>query len=263
MNKPFFLLTNDDGIHAFGLQHLCDAVADFADIAIIAPNEERSGSGLCVSWHQPLHVQEYQWNLPSVQAWSVSGTPADCVKMGLSVLLTKKPDLILSGINSGSNAGATVLYSGTVGGTIEGALRGIPGIAFSFSDFTFPSLGCVRETVAHIVQHALDHPLKQGSILNVNFPRNCAEGTKGLRMARQGRGVWMENPRPHVRQEGTSSSWLLGGKWHHREEEDNSDVALLEKGYVTIAPIYVGEMTDHDAFSRHRELLERRKIASL
>src|SRR5574338_1188667 len=131
--KSHILITNDDGIKAPGIQHLWSALKDFATISIVAPKTEQSGVGLGITIRSALHIEEFAWEeLDS--CWSVTGTPADCVKMALSVLLPSPPDLIVSGINRGTNAGRTVLYSGTIGGVIEGILRGIPGIAFSSFD---------------------------------------------------------------------------------------------------------------------------------
>ena len=118
-NRPLILLTNDDGIHAAGIRHLWEAVSDLADIAIVAPDQERSGCGLSITWTKPLQIRPFPWDA-GTPAWSLNGTPADCVKMACSVLLDRKPHMVLSGINKGSNAGRTVLYSGTVGGIKPG-----------------------------------------------------------------------------------------------------------------------------------------------
>ena len=120
--KPFLLITNDDGIRAPGIKHLWESVKDHADVAIVAPLVEKSGCGMSITWTKPLHIQEISWE-SNIPAWSISGTPADCVKMAIAILLDRRPDFIISGINRGSNAGRTVFYSGTVGGVIEGALK--------------------------------------------------------------------------------------------------------------------------------------------
>ena len=126
MSKNFrILIINDDGIHAPGLIHLWKALVDLADVTIIAPAIEQSGVGLGITLRSPLHIESVAWN-KGTPAWKISGTPADCVKMALSVILKTPPDLIVSGINRGSNSGRNVLYSGTVGGVIEGVLRNIP-----------------------------------------------------------------------------------------------------------------------------------------
>ncbi len=255
MAKPFILITNDDGIQALGIRHLWDAVRDFADVAIVAPHTEKSGCGMSITWSKPLNLREAAWE-DKTPAWSVNGTPADCVKMGISVLLKKKPDLIISGVNRGSNAGRTVLYSGTVGGVIEGVLRNIPGIAFSFSDIDFPALGSVKKLIAAIIHHFLADPLPTGSFLNVNFPVKCQEGVKGIRMARQGRGYWLENPDRRIHPEGNPYYWL-GGQWSTHEEEPDSDVALLGQGYLTAVPIFIGDLTDHQLMKKHQDAIQK------
>jgi 5'-nucleotidase len=253
--RPFLLLTNDDGIYAPGIRHLWEAVRDHADVAIVAPQSEKSGCGLGITWTKPLHIQPVVWD-GNTPAWCLNGTPADCVKMGLSVLLPKKPSLIISGVNKGSNSGRTVLYSGTVGGVIEGALKGIPGIAFSFSDLDPPPLAATKKYIYPIIEHVLKHPFPEGSFLNVNFPYNCKEGVKGFRMARQGRGYWIESPDRRLHPEGAPYYWL-GGKWGHVEEDPESDVALLNQGYIAAVPIHVGELTDHATLEKHRKAVER------
>src|SRR5262249_46512385 len=152
MKKPFLLITNDDGIHAPGIRHLWESVHAFADVAIVAPHTEKSGSGLSITWAKPLMIREVAWE-KNTPAWTVNGTPADCVKMATSVLLKKRPDMVISGINRGSNAGRTVLYSGTIGGVIEGVLKQIPGIAFSFCDMDPPPLSVTKPYIFPLIQH--------------------------------------------------------------------------------------------------------------
>ncbi len=252
--KPFLLITNDDGIHAPGIKHLWETVADKADIAIIAPHNEKSGSGLSITWTKPLHIHPFPWpnNTP---AWSLNGTPADCVKMALAVLLEKKPDMIISGINRGSNSGRTVLYSGTIGGTIEGVLKGIPGIAFSFSDFDEPPISATKKYIFPLIQYFLKNPLPAGTLLNVNFPYNCKDKIVGVRMAKQGKSYWIEAPDRRVHPEGAPYYWL-GGTWGGVAEDPESDVALLEQGFITVAPIHVGELTCKDTFEKHKDFTE-------
>lgn len=255
MTRPFILLTNDDGITAPGIRHLWQAVHEHADVAIIAPHSEKSGCGLGITWTKPLHVRPIQWE-KNTPAWSVTGTPADCVKMGVSIILNKRPDLILSGINRGSNAGRTVLYSGTVGGIIEAAFKNIPGIAFSFSDAEGPPLSATEKYIFPLVRHVLNHPMPQGTFLNVNFPLNAAERIAGFKMAKQGLGYWVEEPDRRIHPEGLPYYWL-GGKWRPFEEDPESDVALLEQGYIAAVPIHVNQLTDQAAFTKHKALVSQ------
>lgn len=240
--KPKILITNDDGIHARGLWHLWHALKDFADLKIVAPSSERSGAGLGLTLHQPLTIEPVKWE-DHTSAWKVSGTPADCVRMAMSVILEETPDLIVSGVNRGSNSGRNVLYSGTIGGTIEGALRKIPGIAFSSEEDDDTKFADIEQYILSIVQHMLEHPLSPGTLLNVNFPYPHKH-IKGLRLARQGKGLWVENPDKQVHPEGYTC-YHQGGKWSEHPEHDDSDVALLRQGYVTAVPIHIDELTDH------------------
>ncbi|MBF8262634.1 MAG: surE [Parachlamydiales bacterium] len=253
MTRPFILITNDDGIQAEGIRHLWDATRDFADLAIVSPHTEKSGSSLSFTWTKPLTIREYAWD-DATPAWSINGTPTDCVKMAISVLLTRRPDLIISGVNRGSNAGRTVLYSGTIGGVIEGVMRDIPGIAFSFSEPSFPALGVVKNYISTIVKHFIDHPIPTGSFLNVNFPLLDGPGIQGIRMARQGRGYWMEKPDKRLHPEGSPYYWL-GGQWSTHDEVSDSDVILLQKGYITAVPICVGDLTDHRLLKQHEDAI--------
>lgn len=256
MTRPYILITNDDGIHAPGIKHLWNAVQEFADVAIVAPHAEKSGSGLSITWTKPLHLRAYPWE-NETPAWSLNGTPADCVKMALSVVLDQKPDLVISGINRGSNSGRTVLYSGTVGGVIEAVMKGIPGIAFSYSDVDDPPVALTKKTIFPIIEHFLKHPLPSGTFLNVNFPYNTKDGFKGIRMATQGRGYWHEAPDKRIHPEGVPYYWL-GGTWGAANSEDaNSDVSLLNQGYITVAPIHVGELTCKNTFELHKDFSEK------
>ncbi len=256
--RPYLLITNDDGIHAPGIRHLWETVREHADTAIVAPQVERSGSGLSITWTKPLHIHPVLWE-KSTPAWTLNGTPADCVKMALAVLLDRKPDLIISGINRGSNPGRTVLYSGTIGGVIEGAFKNIPGIAFSFSDLEPPPLSVTQQYIYPIIRHFLEHPLPAGTILNVNFPYNAKEGVKGFRIAKQGKGYWVESPDKRIHPEGVPYYWL-GGKFKSFEEDPESDIALLEQGFIAAVPIHVSQMTDLDAFEKHKSLFETKLV---
>lgn len=252
--RPFLLIVNDDGIHAPGLKHLWQAVHPFAEVAIVAPQSEKSGCGLGITWTKPLHIHPVSWELDT-PAWALNGTPADCVKMALAVLLEKRPNMIISGVNRGSNSGRTVLYSGTIGGVIEGALKGIPGIAFSFSDFDVPPLSATGKYIFPLIQHFLDHPLPSGTLLNVNFPYHCKDGVKGLKIAKQGKSYWKEAPDRRIHPEGIPYYWL-GGAWGAVDEDPLSDVAYLEQGYVAVTPIHVGELTCQATYQKYKTLTE-------
>jgi len=245
MNKPFILLVNDDGIYAPGIKHLWRALVDKADLSIVAPSTEQSGVGLCITYRTPLHVEKIPWE-QNTPAWKVNGTPADCVRMALSVLLDRKPDLIVSGINRGANAGGVLLYSGTVAGVIEGTLRSIPGIAFSHANYENPQYADCEESICSIVSYILENPLPKGSFLNVNHPATSI--LKGFKLAKQGFGYYLEDPDKRLHPEGYPYYWM-SSKWSDHSEDEESDVALLKEGYLTAVPIRITELTDQ----AHRE----------
>lgn len=246
-NRPKILLTNDDGIMAPGLSHLFEALLPIGDLYIVAPSGQQSGKGLSLTLHTPLSIEQISWK-GTPHAWHVSGTPGDCIRMALSVLLSFTPDLIVSGINIGSNAGRNIHYSGTVGAAIEGCLRSIPSIAFSCVDICNPNYPQTQPFVQAIVNHYLEHPLPEGTLLNVSFPETPQ--VQGIRLAKQGKSFWKEDPEERKHPEGHSYYWL-GGKWHDLEEDEMSDVSLLQQGYVTAVPIHVGDLTNIDYFNNH------------
>lgn len=249
--KPKILITNDDGISAKGIWHLWNSLKDFANVTVIAPAVEKSGVGLALTLHKPITINPIKWQAGS-SAWKITGTPADCVRFGLRVVLQEKPDLIVAGINKGSNAGRNVLYSGTIGGVIEGTLRNIPGIAFSsVEEDQDPNYKQIEPYITPIVKHILEHPLSDGTILNVNFPEKVT-AFKGVKMASQGRGFLKEDPQKRIHPKGSAYYWH-GGQWDHYDEHEDSDVSLLKQGYVTAVPIHVDQLTDHD-------FLKKRKI---
>ena len=229
------------------------ALIDQCDITIIAPESEKSGVGLAITFREPLMISKVRWD--QTEAWKVNGTPADCVRLGLSTILEQPPDLIVSGINRGSNSGRNLLYSGTVGGVIEGALRGIPGIALSCVDFTAPNYSQVTPYILPLIQELISHPLPAGTFLNINFPQHSP--VRGIKLARQGMGYWIEDISQRTHPEGHPYYWM-GGKWVEVAEEQNSDVYLLEQGYAAAVPVNVNEMTDHGFLKQHKERFDGR-----
>lgn len=254
MKKPKILLTNDDGIYAPGLKSLWRALVDHAEMSIVAPSDDMSGTGTSITVNNPLKIDKVNWE-KGTPAWKVNGRPADCVKLGIGALI-EKPDLIVSGINRGSNLGSEVFYSGTVGGVIEGALKKIPGIAFSYDEHDSPDFTVLEKYILPIVHHVLEHPLPKGTLLNVNFP-DLSKPIKGFKLARQGQAVWVDTPDERIHpMQGTPYFWH-GGAWNHTEGSDDTDVSLIQQGFITAVPIRVDELTHHDHLEAHKELFEK------
>jgi 5'-nucleotidase len=254
------LITNDDGIESIGLKILWEALKEIAEVSIIAPDRQQSGKGISISFMAHIQVESVD-SFPETLAWKVGGTPADCVKLGISALLDATPDFIVSGINHGSNAGRNILYSGTAGGAIEGVLRGIPSLAFSFAleeitplfhtDKTF----AIKRSIQHIIDHLTKHPLPPGTFLNVNFPHVSEEKIKGYKMTRQGKSLLLEILQKEITQEG-HTQFFMDGENTRNEEEEESDTFLLEQGYITAVPIHVNEMTDRSHLKEKKEIFE-------
>ena len=256
MTKPRILITNDDGIYAPGIKFLWQALKDIAEVVVVAPVSEKSGSGVAITFHSPLKIEKVNWDSNTL-VWAVNGTPADCVKLGLNILFKKKPDLIVSGINKGSNAGRNVLYSGTVGGAIEGVLQGIPAIAFSCLDYLDPEYKIAEKHIPTIVNYALKDALPSGTLLNVNFPRKEVNYIRGIKLTRQGREFWTENliTRQHPA-EGDDYYWLDLKRAQFDEEED-CDISWLQQGYIAAVPIHIDQLTDHQYLLEKKASFEK------
>lgn len=244
LKKPKILITNDDGIQSEGIFQLWKALHHAFDLYICAPSTEQSGVALSITLRNYLKINPVSWH-HNTPAWSVSGTPADCVKMAVSVLLQDPPDLIVSGINHGTNHGRSLLYSGTVGGVIEGIFRGIPGIAFSAFDMEHIEYQSFVSYIPKIVDYVLKTPLPTGTLLNVNFPstqkRENTTKISGVKLARQGKQYWITKP---TRSEHHENSYVLNSKLTDHKEDELSDSVWLDRGFITCVPVHVDELTD-------------------
>ncbi len=242
--RPHILITNDDGIHAPGIKHLWRGLAPHFDVTVIAPATEQSAVGLGITTRQPIRIEQHKWEGDS-RIFSVTGTPADCVKLAFSAILRDNPPtLVVSGMNRGSNAGWNVLYSGTVAGAIEGVMQGIPAIAFSCYDYFDPDYSEGEKHAAKIVHHVLQNPLPVGTLLNVTFPEKELYPVKGFKMARQGKEMIVAEPDKRVHPSEKHDYYWLGFKMNRPEEEEGSEITWLRQGYCTASPLHVHQLTD-------------------
>lgn len=258
INRPIILVTNDDGIYAPGIKHLWKVLAPIANVFVVAPANEQSAVSMSITIRHPLRIEKASWSwAPDAQLWSINGTPADCVKLALNVILPSPPQIIVSGINRGSNAGRNVLYSGTVAAVIEGVIQNIPGVAFSIADYFNPDYEKAGGYIPSIVDYLLQHPLPNGTFLNVNFPKQSDEAIKGMRFTRQGMEYWAENPekREHPG-EGNSYYWL-GARIAKFDEDNDCDIALLNEGYATAVPIRISDLTHHHYVEQQRKIFDK------
>ncbi len=244
--SPLILITNDDGIHAPGIKCLWEAVSPNHEVIVAAPSLEQSAVGLSITTRQPLRIDPVIWQgVAHNGIWSISGTPADTVKLACHALLPRPADLVISGVNRGSNAGRNLLYSGTVAAVIEASLQGIPGIAFSMTEYNTPAYHEAKEYISSIIDYVLKYPLPSGTFLNVNFPQKSNGGIKGIKLTRQGMGLLKENPEKRNQPGENIPYYWLGWQTAEFEEHEDSDIYWLKQGYATAVPIHINELTHH------------------
>lgn len=235
MDKPLILISNDDGISSLGIRRLVDAVTGLGTIFVVAPDAPRSGGSAAITCNailRPKRVKDYN----GAQMWSLNGTPADCVKLAVSALLPRRPDIVLAGINHGSNTGNSVVYSGTMGATLEGCMHFIPSIGYSLTDHHPAADGfdACLPLIREITENVLRRGLPEGVCLNVNFPNIPV--IKGYKMARACRGEWTEEFAAYNDPIG-EPFFLLTGKYVNLEPTaTDTDLYALSQGYASVVP---------------------------
>ncbi len=237
------LLTNDDGIFAPGIAALRKRAATLGEVHVVAPADQQSGASHSINLYQPVRAKE-AWLDGQPVGHMVRGTPVDCVKLAVGVLLGRKPDVLISGINDHANFGISVLYSGTVAAAIEGALMGIHSIAISVAEDGEPDLDYAAEVACELAREATAHPRPRPVLLNVNVPARPRAEIKGVRWIRHNVAPYTERFRP-VQAEGDWKHYQIYGVTGPREQFPGDDVAALIDGYVTITPLRI-DFTDHD-----------------
>tara|TARA_B100001287_G_scaffold276736_1_gene289068 strand:- start:4404 stop:5180 length:777 start_codon:yes stop_codon:yes gene_type:complete len=236
MNK-LILVTNDDSIYAKGIRELVTVAIEFGDVLVIAPNKPQSGMGHAITITKPIRLESYS-GFDYIEAYSCSGTPVDCVKLGVFEVLNRKPDLLLSGINHGENSSTNVLYSGTMSAAIEGAMEGIPSIGFSLADFDSDAdFTATKEIAKGLIPKVLKNGLPQYTSLNVNVPKVPVEGLKGIKVCAQAHAYWEDKFDSRMDQFGRPYYWLTG-EFSNRDQRVNTDLYHLKRGYATIVPTH-------------------------
>ena len=243
--KPLMLITNDDGVAAKGLKELREVAREFGDVVVMAPESNASGQSHSLTTTRPLRVHEVRKE-EGLEVYSCDGTPVDCVKLAVEYFCPRRPNLVLSGINHGSNSSINVLYSGTMAAAIEATTLDISAIGFSLlnhnpeADFS-AGLPYVR----HIIGYALEHGLPTDVALNVNIPRLEAKDIKGIRICREAKAQWLESFEKRVDPRGCPYWWLTG-KFVCDTPEEGTDEWALANGYVSVVPIHP-DLTRHQA----------------
>lgn len=234
--KPLILVTNDDGINAPGIRTLIEVMNTIGDVVVVAPDSPQSGMGHAITIDSTLYVRQLSTNNDVTLKYSCSGTPADCVKLGVREILDKKPDLCVSGINHGSNSSINVIYSGTMSAAIEAGIEGIPAIGFSLLDYNWEAdFEACKPFVKIITENVLQHGLPKDTVLNVNIPNIKENEIKGVKICRQARGNWVEAFDKRKNPSGKDYYWL-SGKYVNLDAGKDTDEWALENNYISVVP---------------------------
>lgn len=233
------LLSNDDGIHAPGIQVLAKALREFADVQVIAPDRNRSGASNSLTLETPLRT----FNYPNGDIVVQMGTPTDCVWLGVNTLMNPKPDIVVSGINAGPNLGDDVIYSGTVAAAMEGRHLGLPALAVSLDGHQhYETAAAVTCSVLKALQH---EPLRTGRILNINVPDLPLSELKGIRVTRCGSRHPSDRAIPQLDPRGNTFYWI-GPPGDKLDAGPETDFAAIDDGYVSVTALHV-DLTAHNA----------------
>ncbi len=238
------LLTNDDGIYAEGIYSLFKELCKVGKVTVAAPDIERSSVGHGITLAHPIWYRQVK-RKGKPFGYGISGTPADCVKFAIAVILKKKPDIVVSGINFGGNEGCSVFYSGTVAGAREGALMGIPSMAISLATFVKPNFFYAAKFGAKLAKGLAKNKLPKGTFLNVNVPSVPRSKIRGVEVTRQSlipiHGIFKKRRDPNLRE-----YYWMTGKFPTTEKDPQIDTCALSRGYVVITPVHC-DMTDYKA----------------
>lgn len=252
--KPTILITNDDGITAPGITYLISIAKQIGDVFIVAPDKPQSGMGHAITINSTLRAIPTKYHNVEHE-YSCSGTPVDCVKIAINQLMKHKPDIILSGINHGSNLSINVIYSGTMSAAVEGAVEGIPSIGFSLCDYAHEAdFTQGTEFIEKIINSVLKNKLPKGVCLNVNIPKLTKDVIKGIKVCRQANALWEESFDERKDPYGRPYYWLTGEFKNLEKEATDTDVWANENGYITVVPTHA-DMTSYEAIKTLSENL--------
>ncbi|RDC54507.1 5'/3'-nucleotidase SurE [Pedobacter chinensis] len=243
-SKPNILVVNDDGITATGIKNLMEVMQEIGNVVVVAPDSPQSGMGHAITIGKPIRFDKIDL-YPGVEMYKCSGTPVDCVKLGVNKIFKgKKPDLCVSGINHGLNDSINVLYSGTMSAAVEGAIEKIPSIGFSLDDFAADAdFSHTKKYIKEICLQVLENGLPAGTLLNVNFPKG--DKLRGVKICRQANAKWMEEFEERVDPYKRPYYWLTG-VFENFDKGEDTDVWALEHHYVSVVPVQF-DLTAHHA----------------
>lgn len=244
------LVSNDDGIDSPGIYALTNALKEIGEVIVVAPRNEQSAVGHGITMQYPLRVTEYFKN-GVFFGFAVDGTPADCIKMGIRNIMQESPDLVVSGINNGSNTAINIIYSGTVSAAREAAIMDVPSIAISVTSHNAKDFAFAGKIAKILSAEVVSKKIPAGTLLNVNVPAIPENLIKGIKLTRQGKSKWDDIYEKRVDPYGKDYYWLTGNMMEIDNEVD-TDQAAVKNNYVSVTPIHF-DLTDYDTFNNMRE----------
>lgn len=255
--ERLIVVTNDDGYMAKGMEAAIEVARTFGRVVAVAPESPQSGMSQAITMYNPLYLRKVREE-EDVTLYSFTGTPVDCLKMALDCLLRDQHiDMVLSGINHGSNSAVNVLYSGTMGAAIEGSLYGCPSVGLSLDDHGAEAdfAAAVRfgkEIIGKLFETEVELPL----CLNINVPVGAYEEIHGIRLCRQNRGFWREEFFRHEDPRGREYYWLTGDFINREPEAEDTDEWALRHNYVAVVPVQV-DLTDYRQLEQLKKQIKR------
>ena len=235
IKRPKILVTNDDGIFAPGIYALWEAMREIGDVTVVAPDTEKSAVGHAITITDPIRVQQIH-RRNGFEGFAVKGTPADCVKIAGRSLMESRPDIVVSGINSGANVGSNIIYSGTVSAATEGTIIGIPSIAISLNSIKGGDMTASQNIAIKVVNKVVENGLPKGVLLNVNVPNIKKEMIKGYRITKQGNLVFKDCFEKREDPRGKFYYWMKGEIINDTDSE--TDGFAIQNDFISITPIH-------------------------
>ncbi len=234
-NRPLILISNDDSINAPGLHRLVDYVKDLGDIVVVAPSNPHSGMSSAFTVSSALRIKQCD-DYNGARMFTVNGTPVDCIKLGLFAIVPRKPDLVIAGINHGSNSGNSIIYSGTMGAVLEACMEGIPAVGFSLMHHSMKAdFDLSASYVTRIVSKVMSSGLPKGICLNVNIPAKVKP--VGVKVCRAARGHWSDGYSRYLDPHG-NPFYLLKGRFINEDiDATDTDEYWLARNFISVVPV--------------------------
>lgn len=248
-NRPLILISNDDGVYAQGIEVLTELMCTLGDVIVVAPNAARSGAACSITSSNPVRLTLVRES-EGLKVYTCSGTPVDCVKLALEKVLTREPDLVVSGINHGDNASVSIHYSGTIGAVLEACMKGLPAIGFSLRtcqkecDFS-----PYKEVILRVTRYVLQYGLQKEVCLNVNFPQ-VAE-LQGVNVCRMAKGNWVQE----WKNSEMAGEYFLTGYFVNLEPDaEDTDCWAIDHGMAAVTPLQL-DATHYPSLAQIKEKL--------